>query len=347
MPYKHQFIYPDYYPKFACKCGDCRATCCHGWGITLTRDDYFKVMGTDASSELRRRLDIAFKPAENPSPTPERYAMISYNWLGKCPIQTEEGFCLLHRECGEGAIPEICRRYPRMIRTAPVHECCTSGSCECTLELLFSNDGKLTFTKGELTVFDENFEPSAASGMDASEYCEKRGMAFEIISDRRYCLDERIERLAGSLGAKLPIYTIDNDKVADLAVRLAAKSAALTEIFEDCGDFLGGDCDFVHDEKFDIYMEKLLANHIFYKSFPRSFEGATAEAEIADIICTRGLVEYFAAGYISKCRAESDSKVEASRGFETEKFIDVTAKLFRMIEHSRFDEIAAKFFLKP
>ena len=86
--------------------------------------------------------------------------------------------------------------------------------------------------------------------------------------------------------------------------------------------------------KFDIYMEKLLANHIFYKSFPHSFEVSTSEAEVVALMCVKGVTEYFAGGYTAKY------------GEDTENFVDVTAKLFRMIEHSRFDEMAAKYFLK-
>ncbi len=333
MPYKHEFLYPSYYKNFACKCGDCRATCCHGWGITLSRDDYFKVTGTDASPELRRRLDVAFKPASNPAPTPERYAMISYNWQGRCPIQTEDGFCLLHRECGEGAIPEICRRYPRMIRTLPIHECCTSGSCEYTLELLFADDEPLRFERCEIEVFDEEFDPSPAAKTDVTEYTEKRTAALEIISDRSMTLDGRILKIGEYLGAKTPADAVTPEKLADFAYKLAEKSQALTEIFEDCGEFIGKSKMPTLDGKIDIYMEKLLANHIFYKSFPCSFDGSTPEAEVVSLMCVKGLTEYFAAGYLAKY------------GEDTEKFVDVTAKLFRMIEHSRFDEMAARFML--
>lgn len=334
MPYKHEFLYPSYYKDFSCKCGDCRATCCHGWGITLSRDDYFKVTGTDASPELRRRLDVAFKPASNPAPTPERYAMISYNWQGRCPIQTEDGFCLLHRECGEGAIPEICRRYPRMIRTLPVHECCTSGSCEYTLELLFADGEPLRFEKGEIEVFDEEFDPSPASAMDVTEYTEKRMAALELIADRKMSLDERILKIGEYLGARVESEAVTPEKLADFAEKLAEKSQALTEITEDCGESLGKAEMPSLGGKIDIYMEKLLANNIFYKSFPRSFADSTEEAETVSLMCVKGLTEYFAGGYLAKY------------GEDTEKFVDVTAKLFRMIEHSRFDEMAAKYFLR-
>ncbi len=334
MGYKHEFLYPSYYKDFACKCGDCRATCCHGWGITLSRDDYFKVTGTEASPELRRRLDVAFKPASNPPPTPERYAMISYNWQGRCPIQTEDGFCLLHRECGEGAIPEICRRYPRMIRTLPVHECCTSGSCEYTLELLFADDDPLRLERSEIEVFDEEYDLSSAAKMEASEYTEKREAALEIISDRRFAIDERILKIGEYLGAKVAENAVTPERLADFAEKLAEKSQALTEIFEECGEFLGKTEKPMLGGKFDIYMEKLLANHIFYKSFPHSFAASTSEVEVVALMCVKGLTEYFAGGYIAKY------------GESTEKFVDVTAKLFRMIEHSRFDEMAAKYFLK-
>ena len=339
MSYKHTFTYPDYYPDFACKCGDCRATCCHGWGIALSQDEYFRVMNTECSPELRRRLDVAFRPATNPAPTPERYVLISYNWLGKCPIQTDEGLCLLHRDMGEGAIPEICRRYPRCHRIAPVHECCTSTACEYTLELLWRDLAPVGFETGEVEVYDEDFDAPAAAAMSVEDYNFVRKIVFEIMSDRQMSIDDRIAALARRFGGIVPYLVMPREKAAELFYKLVSASGSLEDLREDIeaynadgSDVPRFDLDSITD--IEIYLEKMLVNHLFYKAFPKSFPDSDMNAEIASLVALRGLHRFVSEAYLGV------------HGFTMDNFVDVTAKLFRMVEHSRFDENAAKFVLR-
>ena len=336
MPYKHEFLFPEYYRDFSCKCGDCRSTCCHGWGITLTQDDYFRVISTDCTPELRRRLDIAFRPATNPAPTPERYAMISYNWLGRCPIQTDDGFCALHRECGEGAIPEICRRYPRCIRTLPIHEACTSTSCEYTLELLYRDDDPVRFVREDIVVFDEEYDTPAAADIGVDDYGKSRDKAIAILSNRNRDIDTRLEFLAEAFNVTLPYKIMPHKDVARLFDHLSHSSTALSELSEDI-DAYYSDASVLERfklesiEKMDIYIEKIFVNHVFYKAFPRSFKGSTLTQEICSLLAVRALHRHVTEAYISV------------HGWSIDNFVDVTAKLFRMIEHSRFDEVCARF----
>ncbi len=336
MSYKHRFFFPEYWTDFVCKCGDCRATCCHGWGIALSQDEYFRITGADYSPNLRRRVDVAFKPATNPAPTPERFALISYNWLGKCPLQNDEGLCCLHRELGEYAIPTICRRYPRCVRVAPIHECCTSTSCEYTLELLYRDDESVRFISREIEVYDEEYDTPAAASMDVSEYTAMRELAFSTISDRTFTIDERIENLAKKLCITLPYFIMSTDKAAELYARVLKSSGSLAELDDDVAAYYADSSDISRFEldgvpKMDIYLEKMLINHIFYKAFPRSFEGSTFADELAALVAVRALHKYVTEAYLGV------------HGWSIDNFVDVTAKLFRMIEHSRFDEVSARF----
>ncbi len=339
MPYTHEFLFPEYYADFACKCGDCRATCCHGWGIALSQDEYFRITGGEYSPELRRRVDVAFRPATNPAPTPERYALISYNWLGKCPLQTEEGLCAMHRELGEDAIPTICRRYPRCVRVAPVHEACTSTSCEYTLELLYRDDEPVRFLKREIDVFDEEYDAPAAASLSADEYLAAREKAYAIMSDRSKGIDARIEALADAFGASLPYCVMPMENAAELYERLLKTSGSLEELDGDISAYYAEGStvprfSLESVDKMDIYLEKMFVNHIFYKAFPRSFADSTTSDELAALVAVRALHRYVTEAYIGV------------HGWSVDDFVDVTAKLFRMIEHSRFDEIAARFVKK-
>jgi len=323
MEISESFLAPAYYPAFSCKCGDCRATCCHGWNITLSMDDYFRVTGQDCSPELRRKLDVAFRPAENPAPTPDRYMMISYNWLGQCPLQREDGYCALHRECGEDAIPEICRRFPRAIRLQPIPEACTSTSCERTIELLLTNDEPFKTTDITLTLRENTFDDSHAASADPDAYRELRQKVFAILADRTHSLDERLGMIGKTVGAQaVPQFT--DAQAAALAGRLARTSDALAELSAECGNAVI-DC----PESLTLYLEKILANHIFYKAFPHSFEKSTANEEMTSLAAVLALMRHFA-------------RLDSAGEWDLTRFIDRMAKLFRPIEHSRFDETVVK-----
>ena len=76
---------PDYFPSFRCKCGACRACCCSGWAVSISADEYFRLIGVDCSPELRRRLDRALHLL--PNPTPDRCARLDPDWQGACSLQ--------------------------------------------------------------------------------------------------------------------------------------------------------------------------------------------------------------------------------------------------------------------
>ena len=137
-------IAPDYYDRFRCKGGACRNSCCMGWGISVDMKEYFLLIGLDCSPRLHARLECAFHQPDTPSP--ERYALISPDWRGDCPMHDEDGLCMLHRECGEDVLPAVCRMYPRSVREENgVIKCVCSASCEAVTELLMDEEAPLSF----------------------------------------------------------------------------------------------------------------------------------------------------------------------------------------------------------
>ena len=124
------FLVPDDYADFSCKCGQCRHTCCDGWAVTFSREDYFRLLSVPCSPELRRKLDGALHLADDP--TPERYAELLPNWEGHCPLQRADGLCALQAGCGEEAIPAASARWmTTSARTVPPASawwkcCCTA-----------------------------------------------------------------------------------------------------------------------------------------------------------------------------------------------------------------------------
>jgi hypothetical protein len=149
MTETHEYLVPDYYSNFTCKMGACRTACCEGWPISLTMQDYFKLLGVDCSPELRAKLDCAMHLTSHP--TQEAYAQITPRFDGNCPLRMDDGRCAVHNELGDGALSYICRLYPRGPRTEGDYECSCSNSCEAVLELMFSRDAPISFETRRLT----------------------------------------------------------------------------------------------------------------------------------------------------------------------------------------------------
>ena len=80
MQDKQLWLQPDYFEGFKCKCGACRNCCCTGWDIAVGMDEYFRLIGMECPEEIHRRLECAFRVPDVPSP--ERFRLISPNWLG-------------------------------------------------------------------------------------------------------------------------------------------------------------------------------------------------------------------------------------------------------------------------
>lgn len=159
-------------------------------------EEYFRLFGMDCPPEVRRRLDRALHVL--PDSTPERYAQLLPDWQGRCPMQREDGLCSFQVECGEDAIPEVCRTYPRGVRTAFETECSCSNSCEKTLELLFARIDPLRFITMEfarelpMTQQPEELEKARRDK-------EIQRAFIEILQDRRYSLPQRLARLGYSV----------------------------------------------------------------------------------------------------------------------------------------------------
>ena len=157
------FLVPDNYADFHCKCGQCRHTCCDGWAVTFPREDYFRLLSVPCSPELRCKLDTSLHLADDP--TPERYAELLPNWEGHCPLQRADGLCALQAECGEEAISSTCRYYPRGIRTMDDDECACSASCERVVEMLLHRLPPMTFRRMRLS-FAMALPPRDGRGAD-------------------------------------------------------------------------------------------------------------------------------------------------------------------------------------
>ena len=176
MPETCEYLAPDYYPSFACKMGACRSCCCDGWNVSLSMQDYFRLLGVECKKQLRDRLDVALRPALNP--TPEHYAEIEHRFNGDCPLRMADGRCAIHAQLGEMQLPVICRLYPRALRGEGDLECSCACSCERVVEMLLHRQAPMTFQRMRLSFA----MPLPPRETDAALMAETRQLRRDVVT---------------------------------------------------------------------------------------------------------------------------------------------------------------------
>ena len=294
-------IYADYYDNFKCKCGDCRSVYCGGWGITVSDEEYFRLLGLDCPAELRYILDCALAVVDDPCP--ERYAMMKPSYTGKCRLINDEGLCSLQIACGEGVLPAVCRTYPRSLTDA--HAGC-SASCERVVELLM-RDAPLSFS-GPLP------EPMAG--------CVK------ALQNREKPLGERIASLLpgvfgrggprsrfGLLGSYIGVMAEASERFAETVgdgfYRYGRDDTGEERLYNEIAGFDGR---FPCAER---WYENLIVNRMLITDFP----GDDIKTALCGMVCEYALLRFISAG----CETE-------------ERFVDKTASLYRFIGHTNFSK---------
>jgi len=343
MEEDRKILVPDYYLHFHCKGGACRSSCCSGWSISLTQDEYFHLLGLPCSDALRHKLDTAFHLADQP--TPERYALISPTWQGDCPLHGEDGLCMLQKECGEKVLSSICRAYPRSVKIgSKLHECACSNSCEAVIELLMQHEEPLHFRL-------ETLPSSQADGLHTDADIRLRYQCIRLMQERFRPLPERMHSIAEYLnhiegGAPLNLLTVlpsperlghaihglcrmiralesSSPSMQLYGEPVLARYAALSPT-EAAADYDAARRSFASRyPAMDRYMENILVNHIFYEDFPFVEANMPVMEQMLALTAVYALTRLLAVTY---CIDHSDENA----------LTDVLAGTFRLIEHSRF-----------
>lgn len=143
-------LYPAYVPKFRCIAQDCRNDCCHDWNIFFSKKDYLKIKRAEKSPQLEQLTAQAMGRIPDGERTEDRYGEF-HTHSGACPFQNEEGLCRLQLELGEGALPNVCRTFPRLHRFTPMgrQEALSTG-CEAVVQLLWDAPEGLDFVEDPL-----------------------------------------------------------------------------------------------------------------------------------------------------------------------------------------------------
>lgn len=143
-------LMPLFYKDFHCLAADCRDNCCGGWEIAFKKKDYLHIKRSAQSEELKAILASGMSRIRNQA-SGDLYARFKMDGENRCVFQTEEGLCRLQLECGEQALPEVCREYPRKIVYTPAGKELSLGpSCEGVLAQLWDLPQGIDFLEEDL-----------------------------------------------------------------------------------------------------------------------------------------------------------------------------------------------------
>ncbi len=95
---------PSYYPRFQCRAGACRHSCCVGWEIDIdeeTRTLYERMPG-EIGEHVRRSLE-----------TKDGVTCFRLGAGERCPHLNADGLCNIILEAGEEYLSQICDDHPR------------------------------------------------------------------------------------------------------------------------------------------------------------------------------------------------------------------------------------------
>ena len=342
----------EYYPQFACKCGECRASCCSGWPVTIRKDEYDRIMEAPASPEYREELKAALRL--NFAPEDARYAHIVHGKSGHCLLQREDGLCGLQLALGEAVLPDVCRLYPRNRRlVGGGAECALSMSCEGVVELLLSSREPLRLIETEL-----GEEPLFSIDMTEEQKTRCR-RALELISDRTMTIPERFSRMGeelfdcvsvcgeteGRLEGVRMLHKLTQDqngknKVAGVLCSHAlacfglerkdklsqVEAEELLRRYDEAGAAVWG-----RWPDWTAFADRLLANHMFYNSFPHVGGTSDGARAFEGLCAVYAFVKFVTVGNLLHREGR-------------EPLADVLGELGRMIEHSDFKYRAAQAY---
>ncbi len=344
-----EYIVPEYYKHFVCKCGDCRKSCCDGWPITISQKEYYYLIGVACSDELRGKLDCALKLS--PVRSTQSYAVLSGDWHGNCKLHLESGLCALQTELGAEAIPAVCRLYPRSTKKLLRYcECSCSNSCEQVVELLMDIHTPLRFEEVTLSQ-DPVFEfPLTHQNYESFKH------AISIMQNRSLSLGERFlslhHELYGSIiSSPSSDLSLAFQVVSDLTVSYE-NNETICEYCRETLRYFGLDedhrpeKDYLHlKEKYDaascliekllpdwpVLIEQLLINHMIYNDFIYTTPFDQGTDAYISLVLTYSFLRFHILGILSN-------------GILSSSLVDFLVSMFRLIDHSNFKSVAVALF---
>lgn len=186
-------LMPDYYPDFQCLAASCRDTCCRGWRIDLSKNDYMALRRACSTPAHKARFQQGVRRVRGEDSAETNYARLVLRDT-RCFFLGESGLCDLQLELGHDTLPEICRGFPRKITALPTGEraCSCSTACEAVTKALYQRREGLGFIQEPIPPKEQKTAAFALTGPLAVHYAALRELYIDILQDRTMSLQNRL-----------------------------------------------------------------------------------------------------------------------------------------------------------
>lgn len=119
-----------YMYDFQCSGPDCIDTCCHGWEISVSKNEKKKIdKALNLIPEITLNSKELFQRNRKSSSDSDMYK-INLTDKNFCGFMEEDGLCMVHKYLGEDCLPKVCATYPRSLASVD-SEFDLSGSLSC------------------------------------------------------------------------------------------------------------------------------------------------------------------------------------------------------------------------
>lgn len=147
-------VKPQFFDDFHCLGGDCKYTCCKGWNIELTKNEYEKTKKAKKSKELQNVVDSCMKRTKE-CLNDNRYAKMKLDDNECCQLMSEDGLCRLQLECGYNLLSDTCKHFPRVgYLVGNSFERYFYTSCEAVVKLLIARPEGIALVQEDFKVGD-------------------------------------------------------------------------------------------------------------------------------------------------------------------------------------------------
>lgn len=180
-----KIIVPKYYADFACIASQCRHSCCIGWEIDIdskTAKYYKKIKG-----DFGKRLKKSIKNNSFILDANER-----------CPFLNKENLCDIITTLGEDALCQICADHPRFKNYF-------ENRIEIGLGLCCEEAARIILNYPEkMSLIELENDGNTYADTEEAEFFKLRQIVFDILQDREFSVNERIDNLCDFFDITIP-----------------------------------------------------------------------------------------------------------------------------------------------
>lgn len=190
--------YPKYLKEFRCIADRCEDTCCAGWDIDIdkvTFKRYFKVNNQEMKKMFQKNVhNNQYCTSEDVD-----YGRVKLKNNKRCAFLDDNNLCVIYSNIGEDYLSNVCTCYPRITNMIDGnYEMTLDVSCPEAARKVLSLKNGIDFITEKVSlskyIISGNIDTKAKElkGTAFMYFKEIRQRSLDIISNRKYSLDERL-----------------------------------------------------------------------------------------------------------------------------------------------------------